>query len=64
MKVVVVDYGSGNLRSAAKALELASAEISGQFEITVTGDAADVEQGRTILSCRVSVLLVTVLPVL
>ena len=49
MKVVVVDYGSGNLRSAAKALELASAEISGQFEITVTGDAADVSKADYII---------------
>lgn len=40
MKVVVVDYGSGNLRSAAKALELAASEFNGQYEIIVTGDAA------------------------
>ena len=40
MKVVVVDYGSGNLRSAAKALELAASEFNGQYEIVVTGDAA------------------------
>ncbi|NKB20369.1 MAG: imidazole glycerol phosphate synthase subunit HisH [Alphaproteobacteria bacterium] len=40
MKVVIVDYGSGNLRSAAKALELVSTEINGQYDITVTGDAA------------------------
>jgi len=44
MKVVVVDYGSGNLRSAAKALELAASEINGHYEIIVTGDAAVVRK--------------------
>jgi imidazole glycerol-phosphate synthase subunit HisH len=49
MKVVVVDYGSGNLRSAAKALELAATEISGQHEIIVTGDAAIVRKADYIV---------------
>jgi glutamine amidotransferase len=49
MKVVVVDYGSGNLRSAAKALELAATEISGQYEIIVTGDAAVVREADYIV---------------
>lgn len=44
MKVVVVDYGSGNLRSVAKALELAASEINGHYEIIVTGDAAVVRK--------------------
>jgi imidazole glycerol-phosphate synthase subunit HisH len=49
MKTVVVDYGSGNLRSVAKALELASTEITGQSEITVTGDAAVVSKADYIV---------------
>jgi glutamine amidotransferase len=36
--VAVVDYGSGNLRSAAKALERAAAGVSGGASITVTAD--------------------------
>jgi glutamine amidotransferase len=36
MKIVVVDYGMGNLRSVAKAL----AHVAPQAEVVVTGDAA------------------------
>lgn len=39
MKAVVIDYGSGNLRSAAKALERAAADIPEGADIEVTGDA-------------------------
>jgi len=42
MLVAVVDYGSGNLRSAAKALERAAREAEIPAEIAVTGDAATV----------------------
>ena len=38
MMVAVVDYGSGNLRSAAKALERAAAEAGLAAEIAVTSD--------------------------
>ena len=38
MKAVIIDYGSGNLRSAAKALERAAAELGGGTEVLVTGD--------------------------
>lgn len=42
MKVVIIDYGSGNLRSVAKSFERA-AEISGlNAEILVTGKADDI----------------------
>ena len=42
MKVAIIDYGSGNLRSVAKSFERA-AEISGlNTEILVTGQADDV----------------------
>lgn len=39
MKVLVIDYGSGNLRSAAKALERAARESDVPAEVVVTGEA-------------------------
>lgn len=42
MKVAIIDYGSGNLRSAAKAFERAAAEAGLSADIHVTGRAADV----------------------
>ena len=42
MKVAVIDYGSGNLRSAAKALERAAREAELDAEILVTPDAETV----------------------
>jgi len=39
METVVIDYGSGNLRSAAKALERAGRETGVNGAVTVTGDA-------------------------
>ncbi len=39
MGVVVIDYGSGNLRSAAKAVERAAKEISSRLEVRVVSDA-------------------------
>ncbi len=38
MKVVVVDYGSGNLRSVAKALSLAVLDINREYEVVVSSD--------------------------
>lgn len=38
MKVVIVDYGSGNLRSAAKAVERAASEAEIDIELHVTAD--------------------------
>ncbi len=38
MSVVIIDYGSGNLRSAAKALERAAREASYAGDVTVTSD--------------------------
>lgn len=40
MKVVVVDYGSGNLASAARALQLASARLGLAAEVTISADPA------------------------
>jgi imidazole glycerol-phosphate synthase subunit HisH len=49
MKVAIVDYGSGNLRSAAKALERAAREAHLDAEIAVTGDAAKVRAAERIV---------------
>ena len=40
MDVVVIDYGSGNLRSAAKALERAAREAGIGARVAVTGEAS------------------------
>lgn len=42
MKIVLVDYGSGNLRSAAKAFEQAAADSGVAAHIEVTADATAV----------------------
>lgn len=39
---VIIDYGSGNLHSAAKALERAARESAGEYRIRVTADPHDV----------------------
>ena len=39
MRVAIIDYGSGNLRSATKAFERAAREASIQAEIDLTADA-------------------------
>ncbi len=44
MRVAIIDYGSGNLRSATKAFERAAAESGTGAEIVLTG-AADVVAG-------------------
>jgi len=41
MTVAIIDYGSGNLRSAAKAFERAAAEAGNGMTVRVTSDAAD-----------------------
>ena len=47
--VVVVDYGSGNLRSAAKALERAAGEAGAAVEVRVTATADDVARADAIV---------------
>jgi imidazole glycerol-phosphate synthase subunit HisH len=48
--VAIVDYGSGNLRSAAKAFERAVGEAGLNDEIRVTADPADIARaGRIVL---------------
>ena len=38
MSVAIIDYGSGNLRSAAKALEAAASNTNLDLEIVVTSN--------------------------
>lgn len=49
MTIAVVDYGSGNLRSAAKALERVSAEAGLREEVVVTAAAEEVAAARRIV---------------
>jgi len=49
MSVAIVDYGSGNLRSAAKALERASAEAGLGLPVTVTSDAEVVRHAERVV---------------
>lgn len=42
MKVVVVDYGSGNLRSVARAFERASSELVEEIQVLVSEDPKDI----------------------
>jgi imidazole glycerol-phosphate synthase subunit HisH len=49
MSVVIVDYGSGNLHSAAKAFERAARESGGARSIRVTSDADDVRRAERLV---------------
>ncbi|MDP7666910.1 MAG: imidazole glycerol phosphate synthase subunit HisH [Rhodospirillales bacterium] len=49
MNVVIVDYGSGNLRSAQKAFERANAEADLGFTVTVSADADDIRRASHVV---------------
>jgi glutamine amidotransferase len=49
MTIAIIDYGSGNLRSAAKAFERAAAESGLGEEVIVTDDAARVAAAERIV---------------
>ncbi len=50
MTVAIIDYGSGNLRSAAKALERAARELGAEETVLVTADPEAVRKaGRIVL---------------
>ena len=49
MKVAIIDYGSGNLRSAAKALERAAHESAVTAEFVVTAHAGDLDTAERIV---------------
>jgi len=48
-RVVIIDYGSGNLHSAAKAFERASRESEADAEIVVSANAADVRSADRVV---------------
>jgi glutamine amidotransferase len=49
MRVVIIDYGSGNLRSATKAFERASREAGIDAEIELTADAGRVRSADRVV---------------
>jgi glutamine amidotransferase len=49
MSVAIIDYGSGNLRSAAKAFERAQAEAGLDLAVTVTSNAEDLKAASHIV---------------
>lgn len=49
MTIAVIDYGSGNLRSAAKALEVAAAEAGLRMAVIVTSDPVAVTAASRIV---------------
>ena len=49
MKVVVVDYGSGNLRSASKALELAASDLNRGYEVIVSSKPLELREADYII---------------
>ncbi len=49
MRVAVIDYGSGNLRSASKALERAAAEAGLAADVAVTADPQQVAAAERIV---------------
>ena len=49
MHVAIIDYGSGNLHSAAKAFERAAGELGSPLEIKVTAEPDDVRAADRIV---------------
>ncbi len=49
MRVAIIDYGSGNLRSAAKAFERAASDLPGPVRVEVTADPADLARASHIV---------------
>tara|TARA_Y100000590_G_C15536466_1_gene945223 strand:+ start:38 stop:679 length:642 start_codon:yes stop_codon:yes gene_type:complete len=49
MSISVIDYGSGNLKSAAKALETAAKNLNFDLKITVTSDPKTIKESEKII---------------
>ena len=49
MSIAVIDYGSGNLKSAAKALETAANNINANSKIVITSDPKTIKQSDKIV---------------
>jgi len=52
MSITVIDYGSGNLKSAAKALEAAANNINLNLKVVVTSDPKIIKESKNFL-CRI-----------
>ena len=49
MSITIIDYGSGNLKSAAKALETAANNIKLKTRIIVTSDPKEIKDSKKIV---------------
>ena len=49
MSIAVIDYGSGNLKSAAKALEAAANNINLNLKVAVTSDPKIIKESKKII---------------
>ena len=49
MSIAIIDYGSGNLRSAAKALEVANRSINANSKIVITSDPKIIKKSDKII---------------
>ena len=49
MSITIIDYGSGNLKSAAKALETAASNINIDSKIVVTSDPKIIKESKKII---------------
>jgi glutamine amidotransferase len=49
LRIAVIDYGSGNLASAARGLEVAAARLGLDARVVITADPAEVEQADRIV---------------
>ena len=49
MSITVIDYGSGNLKSAAKALEVAANNINLNLKVVVTSDPKIIKESKKII---------------
>ena len=49
MSIAIIDYGSGNLRSAAKALEVANKNLKSKIKIVITSDPEIIKKSNKIV---------------
>ena len=49
MSITVIDYGSGNLKSAAKALETAANNLNLNLKVIVTSDPKIIKESKKII---------------
>jgi len=49
MSITIIDYGSGNLKSAAKALEAAANNINLNLKVVVTSDPKIIKESKKII---------------